>query len=119
MAVSSEFCVDSQSGVPFSLASVVARAADGICRESPGEQRRGLFDSRASATVPFLFFAAMQKHSPGFWDFFGPAVLALAPLLLFVIRNARAWRVALLVWFCSSLGIFFPSAPLLSVSDLI
>jgi hypothetical protein len=68
---------------------------------------------------PFLFFAAMQKHSPGFWDFFGPAVLALAPLLLFVIRNARAWRVALLVWFCSSLGIFFPSAPLLSVSDLI
>jgi hypothetical protein len=66
-----------------------------------------------------LIFAAMQKHSPGFWDFFGPAVLALAPLMLFVIRNARAWRVPLLVWFCSSLGIFFLSAPLLSVSDLI
>ena len=56
MAVSSEFCVDSQSGLPFSLASVVARAGDGKCRESPGEQRRGLFDSRASATVSFFVF---------------------------------------------------------------
>ena len=56
MAVSSEFCVDSQSGLPFSLASVVARAGDGKCRESPGEQHRGLFDSWASATVSFFDF---------------------------------------------------------------
>jgi len=58
---------------------------------------------------PFLFFAAMQRHSPGFWDFFGPMVLVLAPLLLFAFRNTRAWRVSLEVWFLSSLGIFFAS----------
>lgn len=58
---------------------------------------------------PFLFFAAMQKNSPGFWDFFGPTVLALAPLILFAFCNTRAWRVPLLVWFFSSLGIFFAS----------
>ena len=58
---------------------------------------------------PFLFFAAMQRRSPGFWDFFGPTVLALALLLLFAFRNTRAWRVSLLVWFLSGLGIFFAS----------
>ena len=58
---------------------------------------------------PFLFFTAIQKHSLGFWDFFGPMVLILAPLLLFASRNTRAWRVSLAVWFLSSLGIFFAS----------
>ena len=51
----------------------------------------------------------MQKGSPGFWDFFGPIVLALAPLLLFAFRNTRAWRAALLVWFLAGLGVFFAS----------
>ena len=58
---------------------------------------------------PFLFFAAGQKHNPGFWDFFGPTVLALAPLILFAFRSTKAWRVPLLVWFFSGAGIFFAS----------
>jgi len=59
--------------------------------------------------LPFLFFAAMQQKSPGFWDFYGPTVFALAPLAFLAIKNARAWRIAVIVWFVSSLGIFFAS----------
>ena len=59
--------------------------------------------------VPFVLLAAMQKNSPGLWDFFGPTVLALAPLILLVFKNTRAWRIPVLVWFLSSLGIFFAS----------
>ena len=57
----------------------------------------------------FVFRSEYRRHSPGFWDFFGPTVLALAPLILFASRNTRAWRVPLLVWFFSSVGIFFAS----------
>lgn len=59
--------------------------------------------------IPFVFLAAVQKNRIGFWDFFGPTVLALAPLILLVFRNTRAWRIPVLVWFLSSLGIFFSS----------
>lgn len=64
---------------------------------------------RPAQLFPFVFFAAMQKGSPGFWDFFGPIVLALAPLLFLAFRNTRAWRAALLVWFLAALGVFFAS----------
>jgi hypothetical protein len=58
---------------------------------------------------PFLFFAAVNPQNRGLWDFFGPTVLALAPLVLLASRNTREWRVAFLMWFLSSLGIFFTS----------
>jgi hypothetical protein len=58
---------------------------------------------------PFLFFASIQKNSPGFWDFFGPLVLSLAPLILFAFQNTRAWRVSLFAWLLSGLGIFLAS----------
>lgn len=51
----------------------------------------------------------MQKNSPGFYDFFGPTVLALAPLTLLAFRNTRIWRILILVWFLSSFFIFFSS----------
>lgn len=63
----------------------------------------------SSQLIPFVFLAAMQKNSPGFWDFFGPIVLAFAPLILLAFKNTRAWRIPVLVWFLSSLGIFFSS----------
>lgn len=59
--------------------------------------------------IPFIFLAAAQKKNPGLWDFFGPVVLALAPLILLALRNVRAWRVPILVWSLSSAGIFFAS----------
>lgn len=59
--------------------------------------------------LPFVFFAAAQKNNPGLWDFFGPTVLALAPLMLLVFRNTRVWRIPIAVWFLSGLGIFFAS----------
>lgn len=62
-----------------------------------------------SQLVPFLFLAGTQEHNPGLWDFFGPTVLALAPLLLLCVRNTREWRIPLGVWAISAVGIFFAS----------
>jgi len=62
-----------------------------------------------SQLIPFSFLAAMQAKSLGFWDFFGPTVFALAPLILLAFRNTRAWRVSILVWLLSGVGIFFAS----------
>src|SRR5437016_7910139 len=56
---------------------------------------------------PFLFFAAMRAKNPGLWDFFGPTVLALAPLVFLAYKNTREWRIPVLVWSLASLGIFF------------
>ena len=59
--------------------------------------------------VPFVFFAAMRRGSVGFWDFFGPIVFALAPLLIFVSGSDRKWRVPAFVWGFSALLIFYAS----------
>ncbi len=59
--------------------------------------------------LPFLFFAAIRAKNPGLWDFFGPTVFALAPLVFLAYKNTREWRIPVLVWFLSSLGIFFAS----------
>jgi hypothetical protein len=67
------------------------------------------FKHDPSQLIPFVFLAAVQKNNPGFWDFFGPVVLALAPLMLLAFKNTRAWRIPILVWLFSSLGIFFAS----------
>ena len=59
--------------------------------------------------LPFMFFAGVRSSSPGFWEFFGPVVLILAPLILLALDNERQWRVLILVWVASSLGIAFSS----------
>lgn len=59
--------------------------------------------------VQFLFFAGIRAGGVGFWDFFGPTVLALAPLVILAFKNTKEWRVAFLVWFFGSLCIFFAS----------
>jgi hypothetical protein len=59
--------------------------------------------------LPFLFYAAMQPNNPGFWDFFGPTVFALAPLIFLAFQNTRAWRISAIVWFVANLGVFFVS----------
>ena len=59
--------------------------------------------------IPFVFFAGMRQRSPGFWDFFGPFVFALAPFLIPVLWNFRDGRVPATVWCVSALGIFYSS----------
>jgi hypothetical protein len=56
--------------------------------------------------IPFIFFAGMRRVSPGFWDFFGPIVFALAPLLIPAFESFRKWRVPAVVWCLSALGVF-------------
>ena len=59
--------------------------------------------------IPFVLLAGAQEQNPGLWDFFGPTVVVLAPLMLFGFKNTRAWRIPILFWFLSGLGIFFAS----------
>jgi hypothetical protein len=59
--------------------------------------------------LPFMFFAGFRSSGPGPWDFFGPTVLILAPLILLAFTNERTWRVVILVWVASSLAIAFSS----------
>jgi hypothetical protein len=74
-----------------------------------------LFDTGASQSrhlvklIPFIFFAGMRQVSPGFWDFFGPFVFALAPLLILAFHNFPKWRMAAVVWGVSAVGIFYSS----------
>jgi hypothetical protein len=59
--------------------------------------------------IPFVFFSGMHHNSLGFWDFFGPIVFALAPLLIPAFENFRRWRVPAVVWCISALGVFYAS----------
>ena len=60
--------------------------------------------------IPFLFFSMGRTGaSPGFWEFFGPIVFAIAPLMFLAWRNTREWRVRTFVWLSAGLGIFLAS----------
>jgi hypothetical protein len=55
--------------------------------------------------LKFPFFAGIDPAHLGFWQYFGPVVLAFAPLVALVVRNTPAWRATLIVWILSALGI--------------
>jgi hypothetical protein len=60
--------------------------------------------------IPFLFFSVRRAAAlPGFWEFYGPIVLALVPLAMLAFRNTREWRVRIIVWLCAGVGIFLAS----------
>jgi hypothetical protein len=60
--------------------------------------------------IPFLFFSAKRSGaSPGFWEFCGPIVFAVAPLAFLACRNTREWRVRIFVWVFAGLGVFLAS----------
>jgi Protein of unknown function (DUF1420) len=69
----------------FTLASCLA--------DTGASEHHGLWQLEA-----FPFFAAIDHDHLGFWQFLGPLVLALAPLVIFAVRNTPTWRVALCVW---------------------
>jgi hypothetical protein len=62
-----------------------------------------------SQFLPFTFFAELQKQSLGFWDFFGPVVVALSPVAFKVCYKKQGWGIALSVWFLSATGLFLSS----------
>ena len=75
-----------------------------------------LADTGAASThslfqaIPFLLFSVKRKAAlPGFWEFYGPIVLALLPLAIVAFRNTREWRVRAIVWLSAGLGIFMAS----------
>jgi hypothetical protein len=53
----------------------------------------------------FPFFAAIDGSHLGFWQFFGPLIVAFAPLLAFAVRNTPLWRAVLVIWILSAMGI--------------
>jgi Protein of unknown function (DUF1420)/Dolichyl-phosphate-mannose-protein mannosyltransferase len=60
--------------------------------------------------LKFPFFGWIDLERLGFWQFYGPLILAFSPLLVWAIfrtklRDQRAWRVALIVWAVSGVGI--------------
>jgi hypothetical protein len=55
--------------------------------------------------LKFPFFAGIDLTHLGFWQYFGPLVLAFAPLVVLVVRNTPTWRATLTVWILSALGI--------------
>lgn len=55
--------------------------------------------------LTFPLFAAIDPAQMGFWQFFGPIVVAFVPFLFLVVVNDSAWRVALIVWIASALGV--------------
>ena len=76
----------------FGLASLLA--------DTGATSHRGL-----SELTKFPFFAGIDPSHLGFWQFFGPLVLAFAPLMAFAVRNTPTWRTALVVWVLSAIGI--------------
>ena len=48
--------------------------------------------------LEFISFTRVDPGSVGFFQFFGPLVLAFSPLLLRTVRNTSLWRVCLITW---------------------
>ena len=92
---------------PFLSATLSPHMVTTYALSDLAESTGALLAHHPSQLVPFAFLAAVQENRIGFWDFFGPTVLALAPLILLAFRNTRVWRIPVLVWFLSSVGIFF------------
>jgi hypothetical protein len=60
--------------------------------------------------LPFLFFAGIQPNNIGFWDFFGPIIFALGPLVLLAFKSSKDLRLPATVWLVFAFVIFFASS---------
>jgi hypothetical protein len=60
--------------------------------------------------VRYMTFSWVDPARVGFWQFFGPTILAFLPLLFLAVRNTPTWRVTLVVWTISSLGLGLASS---------
>lgn len=60
--------------------------------------------------LPFVLFSGFRPgFEAAFFEFYGPLILALLPLLLLALRNRRPWRVTAIVWTLSAACIYFAS----------
>jgi hypothetical protein len=91
-------------GVWFSSRSVDAYALKALANDTGIGSVHHL-----SQLIPFIFFAPMEKENLGFYDFFGPTVLAVSPMIFWAYRNNRECRILVLIWFLSGMAIFFSS----------
>jgi hypothetical protein len=55
--------------------------------------------------VRFPIFAIADTNGLAAWQFLGPLILALAPIVLISLRNTRLWRVVMIVWLMVSLAV--------------
>ncbi len=77
---------------PFTLASILLNT--GASRHPGGLK-----------LLTFPLFAAFDAARPGFFQYFTPLCLVLAPLVVLTVRNTPLWRVLGLVWITSTVGI--------------
>jgi len=59
--------------------------------------------------LPFAVFAHAKAGNIGLFDFFGPIVLVVSPIVVMAIRKTPAGRTALAVWSISAVAIYFSS----------
>ncbi|PWU08518.1 MAG: hypothetical protein C5B47_04590 [Verrucomicrobia bacterium] len=59
--------------------------------------------------LPFVLFAHVKASNVGLFDFFGPIVLVVAPIIVAAVTKTRPWRIALVVWSITAVTIYFSS----------
>ena len=94
---------------PFLTKRLIPEKVNSFALDAISAYTGASHSSHLGQLIPFTLFAGMRHVSPGFWDFFGPFVFALAPLLLFNLSDLHKWRVPIVVWCCSALGVFHAS----------
>jgi hypothetical protein len=87
LALSAKCDVDGNLVFPFLSARLSPQLVTAYGMQSLASETGASSTRELSQLFPFVFLAATRKNSPGFWDFFGPTVLALAPLALLAFRN--------------------------------
>ena len=87
---------------PFLTKRLIPEKVNSFALDAISAYTGASHSSHLGQLIPFTLFAGMRHVSPGFWDFFGPFVFALAPLLLFNLSDLHKWRVPIVVWCCSA-----------------
>jgi hypothetical protein len=94
---------------PFLFKLLVPRNVNSFALTSLQANTSAPHSANLLQMLPFVFFSGINTNFIGLWDFFGPLIFALSPLLLLATSRLRRWRVVLLVWTLSAAGIFLTS----------
>jgi hypothetical protein len=84
----------------FNPAMFNARGAAALLQDTGATRRIAFWE-----ILKFPFFVGLARNSVGFWEFFGPLCLLFTPMFVGFTPRGAAWRVALIVWVVSALGI--------------
>ena len=83
---------------PFLMRTIAPERVNSAALNSIVADTGAAAHHRLLQVLQFPFFSGIDPAHAGFWQFFGPLVLVLAPLLVFAFRNTPLWRAALMVW---------------------